>query len=211
MGFFAFGLVAATSTEAYRDGDSVDLHASENGLISLNPSLTPARIGSASTRTTHPCFVGQLQSLLGRLGINVKLKNDYQHLTKGEMFVECRQLDDLRRLVCQSMSCGKSRRINMHCGRCVPCIIRRAAFHQSKLEDTTPYLFGPEGDMAGFRSSDDVRCAYLGSARHADRRWIESVVLPSLFECHVDNRQSLVDTAERGLREVHNFLLETLS
>lgn len=208
MGFFAFALIAATSTEAYYDGDIVDLHASENGLISLNPPLTPARIGSASTRTTHPCFVEQLQSLLDRLGVNVKLKNEYQRMTKGEMFIECKRPDDLRKLVNQSMSCGKSGRINMHCGRCVPCIIRRAAFHHSKIEETTQYMFGPDSDIDGFRSSDDVRCAYLGSAKYSDRRWIECVAMPSLFECHVDDRKSLIDVAERGLKEVHDFLLE---
>lgn len=211
MGFFAFALVAATSTEAHHRGDNVELHSSENGLISLNPPLTHARIGSASTRTTHPSFVGQLQSILDRLGVKVKLKNNYQLMTKGEMFAACKRQAEFRELVGQSMSCGKCRRINMHCGRCIPCIIRRAAFHHSRIKDATQYKFGPGSDMDGFRSSDDVRCAYLGSARYGDRQWVERAVLPSLFECHVNDRGSLVNVAERGLKEVHRFLLEALA
>lgn len=211
MGFFGFALIAATSTAAFRDGALVDVHASENGLISLNPALTPARIGSASTRTTHPCFIGQLQGLLSRLGVGVQLKNNYQTMTKGEMFARCADPDLLRKLLPESMSCGKSRRRNMHCGRCVPCIIRRAAFKKSCIKDTTAYVFGPNETTDGFGTYDDVRSAYLGSARNGDRNWIECMILPSLFECHVADRHLLVETAGRGLKEVHNFLIEALS
>ena len=206
VGFFAFALVAAVSTEAYHAGETVTLHASENGLISLNPALTPTRIGSASTRTTHPCFIGQFQVLLDDLGVNVELNNDYQRLTKGEMYLACKKPDQFRNLVAKSMSCGKGGRINMHCGRCVPCIIRRAAFHRSGITDMTNYQF--DTDSEGFRDSDDVRCAYIGSSNHSDRRWVENAVLPALFECHIENRLSLVDVAQRGLKEVHDFLVE---
>jgi hypothetical protein len=211
MGFFAFGLAAAASTDAYSAGDTVELHASENGLISLNPPLTPTRIGSASTRTTHPCFIAHLQSLLDRLRVNVTLTNKYQRMTKGEMFSACEQPETLSELASRSMSCGKSRRINMHCGRCVPCIIRRAAFHHSNIEDRTVYKYGPDGNVKGFQSSDDVRCAYLGSSKHNDRLWIESAIMPSLFECHVEDRRTLIDVAQRGLKEVHSFLSGALS
>lgn len=210
IGFFAFGLVAAAATEAYRDGSTVVLHASENGLISLNPALTPARIGSASTRTTHPSFVAQLQSILTQLDIRVELRNEYQMRTKGEMLNQCTQPQQLRQLVGRSMSCGKSGRINMHCGRCVPCIIRRAAFRRSGIDDPTRYQYGPRVKASGFRKSDDVRCAYLGSANHGDRAWVESAVLPSLFEAQVEDRASLVNVAQRGLKEVHEYLAEAL-
>jgi 7-cyano-7-deazaguanine synthase in queuosine biosynthesis len=210
IGFFAFGLVAAAATEAYRDGTIVALHASENGLISLNPALTPARIGSASTRTTHPSFVAQLQDILRQLNVNVELRNEYQKKTKGEMLSQCTQPQQLREFVSRSMSCGKSGRIKMHCGRCVPCIIRRAAFRRSGIDDLTPYQYGPQVKVTGFRNSDDVRCAYLGSANYGDRAWVESAVLPSLFEAQIEDRVSLVDVAQRGLEEVYEYLAEAL-
>lgn len=211
MGFFAFGLVAAVSTEAYKAGETVVLHASENGLISLNPALTPTRIGSASTRTTHPSFLGQFQELLDSLGIKVELLNDYQLMTKGEMYLACKRQDKLKELLGQSMSCGKSGRINMHCGRCVPCVIRRAAFHSSGIDDATHYQYGPGVNMSGFSKSDDVRCAYLGSMNYGDRKWVENAVLPALFEYDVADRQSLIEVAVRGLKEVHDFLVEALT
>jgi hypothetical protein len=210
MGFFAFAVIAAVSTASYHEGERIEIHASENGLISLNPALTEARIGSASTRTTHPCFVGQLQSLLDSIGVNVQLKNMYQHMTKGEMFKDCKVPASLRKLLAQSMSCGKSGRINQHCGRCVPCIIRRAAFKKSGILDSTEYKYGPNSDMNGFLRSDDVRCAYLGSSNHNDMKWIHRSVLPSLFECDICDREALVQVAKRGLQEVNDFLKDAM-
>ncbi|MDZ4851675.1 MAG: Qat anti-phage system QueC-like protein QatC [Pirellulaceae bacterium] len=210
MGFFAFALMVAASTEGYCQGTRVEVHASENGLISLNPALTSTRIGSASTRTTHPCFIGQLQAILDSIGVNVVLKNEYQRMTKGEMFSACKNPDLLRSLVVKSMSCGKSGRIKMHCGRCVPCIIRRAAFKQSGFNDLTAYQYGPNSNMQGFRESDDVRCAFIGSQNHSNSNWVKQAVLPSLFESDVDDRLSLVAVAQRGLKEVYDFLSEAL-
>ena len=210
IGFFAFAVVAATATRAYHDDHLIPIHASENGLISLNPPLTPARIGSASTRTTHPTFVTQLQNLLRGFGLNVELKNEYQYKTKGEMFKECQSPDLLTSALNHSMSCGKSGRINQHCGRCVPCIIRRAAFHASSINDNADYLIGPTSDPAAFQKSDDVRCAMIGSERHADLPWLKRVILPSLAKAEGIDRGALIDVASRGLLEVNNYLNSVL-
>ncbi|EMI25098.1 Qat anti-phage system QueC-like protein QatC [Rhodopirellula europaea] len=206
MGFFGLAVVAATSTRAYHQQESVRIHGSENGLISLNPPLTDARIGSASTRTTHPAFITQLQDLLHSVGLNVELKNEYQYKTKGEMFSECLSPKLLRSVVQDSMSCGKSGRINMHCGRCVPCIIRRSAFHASGIQDLTKYQNNPTGGSSDFWESDDVRCAVLGSGRYSDTAWLKCSMMPSLAKADGIDRAALIDVASRGLREVHNYL-----
>ena len=73
----------------YRSGDVVELLIPENGFISLNIPLTPLRVGTFSTRTTHPLFISQMQDILDALGINVRLSNPYQFKTKGEMLHEC--------------------------------------------------------------------------------------------------------------------------
>ena len=44
--YLAYGVLAATSTAGYRDGQTVDLYVCENGFIALNPPLTPARVGA---------------------------------------------------------------------------------------------------------------------------------------------------------------------
>ena len=56
--YLALGLAAAASF-----GAATPLIIPENGWISLNPPLTTNRLGSLSTRTTHPYFLEQLTGL----------------------------------------------------------------------------------------------------------------------------------------------------
>ena len=57
MVFFAYGVLVASALQRSLDGEEVLLYACENGLISINPPLTDARLGSLSTRTTHPVYL----------------------------------------------------------------------------------------------------------------------------------------------------------
>ncbi len=206
IGFFAFALVAATSTLAHRNGFPVTIHASENGLISLNPPLTSARVGSASTRTTHPSFITHLQGLFDGLGLHILLKNEYQYMTKGEMFQNCTRPDDLARVLHTSMSCGKPKRLNKHCGRCIPCIIRRASFLKAGIPDKTKYEVGPKDEPTKFFASDDVKCATIGSRQYADFAWLKRKILPSLAFASGYESEQLIAVAGRGLQEVHDYL-----
>ncbi len=117
----------------------------ENGMISLNIPLTPLRVGSHSTRTTHPHYFAMMQKLFENMQIGVTIHNPYQFKTKGEMLAECTN----NPLVAQaeSMSCSRPATHNanietagtMHCGYCVPCIIRQAAFRKANIADVFPY------------------------------------------------------------------------
>lgn len=62
--FLAYGLLAATSLQIHRNGSATTLFVPENGFISINPPLTPDRLGSLSTRTTHPVFIAGLEELV---------------------------------------------------------------------------------------------------------------------------------------------------
>lgn len=141
MTFFGLGILAATSLHCYSDnGRPVSLCVPENGFISLNPPLTSARVGSHSTRTTHPRFLSGLQQYLNLSGINISIDNPYQHMTKGEMLASCSNPTLLRQLIGRSISCGRYRVNNRtHCGRCVPCLVRRSAFHKAGIPDPTRY------------------------------------------------------------------------
>ena len=70
--FLAFGVLAATATQRYLDGDTVPLFVCENGFIAINPPLTQARIGSLSTRTAHPEFLGRMQQILDAVGLRIR-------------------------------------------------------------------------------------------------------------------------------------------
>jgi len=114
----------------------------ENGLISLNLPLTPLRVGSHSTRTTHPYYMGLMQELFNGLAMGVEIKNPYQFKTKGEMLSECAKQDLVR--TTQTMSCshpsGRFQRLgNGHCGYCVPCLIRQASYKRAGIEEDANY------------------------------------------------------------------------
>ena len=139
--FFANAI--ALSTVVDRD---VELIIPENGVISLNIPLTNSRLGTSSTRTTHPYYFQLLQELLNNLGVNLKIINPYQFMTKGEMIIQCRDKEFFSDNIVNTMSCSHpdSGRMNgeketCHCGNCLPCTIRRAAFKKANIEDESRY------------------------------------------------------------------------
>ncbi len=144
---FLFFALAAMTADAI-GGDMV-VHVPENGLISLNVPLDPLRLGALSTRTTHPFYMARVDQLLRGLGLTVRLENPYALMTKGEMAKGCADLAFLEKAARHTMSCSSpgSRRYDRdpaerepkHCGRCVPCLIRRAAIYEAWARDDTPY------------------------------------------------------------------------
>jgi hypothetical protein len=123
----------------------VPIFVPENGLISLNIPLDPLRLGSLSTRTTHPYYMRLYNALLSKLGIPAKVTNSYAFKTKGEMVAECKNQVFLGKHASITMSCAsesKSRWQGLkpgHCGFCLPCLIRRASMVKWKRGDKTPY------------------------------------------------------------------------
>lgn len=72
----------------------------------MNIPLTEHRMGSLSTRTTHPYFMGLLQELLKSLDLKITIVNPYQFKTKGEMMLECKDLEFLKSNYPLTMSCS---------------------------------------------------------------------------------------------------------
>lgn len=120
----------------------------ENGTISINYPLTPSRVSSLSTRTTHPYVLKNTQELLADLGLPARIHNPYTFNTKGEMLVKCSNQKFIQRIFQDSVSCGKRGRRQFHfdnpsevnnCGRCMPCIYRRAALNKVGLDKERHY------------------------------------------------------------------------
>lgn len=119
----------------------------ENGTISINYPLTPSRVSSLSTRTTHPYVLKNTQELFKELMLSTIIYNPYSFKTKGEMFVECTNQTLLKNIYHNSVSCGKrGRKQNwkvkngvQECGICMPCIYRRAALNKAGLDNENQY------------------------------------------------------------------------
>lgn len=208
--FLAYGtLVAATMAGKLEEG-AVQLFVPENGLIALNPPLTFRRIGSLSTRTTHPYFLGLMQRVLDEVAIPVQISNPYALATKGEMIRKCRDQPTLKHIAYQTVSCGKWKRTNKQCGKCVPCLIRRASFHAAQLADKTPYASGGldlTALLVGDLPKDDLMAMILASNRLVSanmRRWVP---LAGPLPDTRTERDALLHVAERGIAEVKQFLM----
>jgi 7-cyano-7-deazaguanine synthase in queuosine biosynthesis len=166
--FFAFA-VLGTSALAPANG-KYEIFVPENGFISLNVALNPGRFGSYSTKTTHPVFLQRLQAIWDAVGIPAVLRTPYQFKTKGEMLAGCSDQLMLQQLVGQSTSCGRFGYYGYtHCGRCVPCQVRRAAFLKAGQTDATrEYIFDSLGnrDNAREHGANDINAVASAFLRY---------------------------------------------
>lgn len=199
--FFAYGLLAASACGL------AEVIVPENALIAINPPFTRRRIGSLSTRTTHPHFIGLINQTWADAGLGVALRNPFFATTKGEMLGAARH-ERLALLASQSYSCGKGKRQNGQCGRCVPCLIRRASFDAAGIEDGTHYL----NILAACATHDDVLAARQAVARYggldpqAMARWVRrSGPLPD----DPAVRSATVAAVSRGLAELRDLFNKT--
>lgn len=205
--FLAYGVLAATTLKRYHEAKPVTLFVCENGFISVNPPLTPGQLGSLSTRTTHPEFIGLFQELLNAAGFKIKIENPYQFKTKGEMLTECADQAFLTKHAHLTTSCSRyARNGYRHCGRCVPCLIRRAAFRAWKEPDKTGYVYADlsrdDADHAGF---DDVRSAAIAFAA-AELLGIDAWFGGSLNYPRIADPKPYKDMMTRGIGELGHFL-----
>lgn len=198
--FLAFGALAASSIQ----GDTrCSLIVPENGFISYNVPLTPLRVGSLSTRTTHPHFLRQIQDVWDGVGLNVQIENPYQHRTKGEMLVDCADQGVLASMVSSSTSCGRFGRFGYrHCGRCVPCLVRRAAFLAWGQADDTEYVYHNLSTQSDFDDVRSVALACLRAEGEGTLRWSRN----ALSSRYVDDVSEAVELVERGLNELRALL-----
>lgn len=205
IAFLAFGVLAATCLRATKDGSTVDLLVPENGFISQNVPLTPLRTGSLSTRTTHPHYFHTLQKVLDAAGVRTRITNPYEFKTKGEMLAECRDQPLLDQLAWNSTSCGRYSRTGFqHCGRCVPCQVRRGAVLAWGKTDRTVkgYKYGPLGQRDRRHTRfDDVRSVAMAIdaiARNGIEAWIGGAMNRELM----GNVAPYREVVRRGIAEL---------
>jgi hypothetical protein len=205
--FLSYGVLVATSLARYHAGETVPLYLCENGLISINPPLTDARLGSLSTRTSHPAVLAMVQDILDSAGLRVRIENPYQHRTKGEMLVECADQTLLLPNAHRTTSCGRFKRYGYrHCGRCVPCLIRRAAFKHWAVRDRTTYVYRRLSlDDADHARSDDVRAAAM-AVLEVQENGVEQLLGATLSSALIRDTALLKAVVKRGIDELGVFL-----
>ncbi|MFE5565090.1 hypothetical protein ACFQ68_08865 [Amycolatopsis japonica] len=199
--FLAFGLAVASI-------DGLPLWIPENGFASLNLPLTADQRGSVSTRTTHPLFLEQLAAIASAAGAHAQIDNPLSGMTKGEMFRQVGELvgqDAASDFLSSTHSCGHTghRALKIspltHCGVCFGCLLRRASFLASGVEDRTDYLSARTSD----RPDDYLRSKTMEpSLRAFLARGLRSNDLASLTLPTTYSTASARDICERAVAEL---------
>lgn len=200
--FFAFALLASCGINCNSQGRK-ELFVPENGYISLNLPLDPLRVGSLSTKTTHPIYMDKLQEIWNDVGINIDFVLPYKYKTKGEVLMECKNQELMKKLIFGSTSCGKYQRKLQHCGVCVPCLVRRAAFLKNNLHDDTEGGYFKENLRYSY--SKDVAAAAMAIVQ-LEKNGIESLVKSMLSFAKGEERSLYLGVVERGLVEIGALL-----
>lgn len=211
--FIALGIMAANAFS-----DRMPLVIPENGWISLNPPLTLSRLGSYSTRTTHPFFISNLQVILKMAGLGHPLLNPYQYLTKGELLAQNRNPELLRSLASFTLSCAHpvvsrwAKQRHGNCGYCFPCLLRRAALHRVGWDNRADYLYDALADpnllINRARGADLRSLLYAVKTWEADPdpgKWL--LITGPIPPAHYD-LVSLCRVVAQGFQDIRQWLEE---
>jgi hypothetical protein len=186
----------------------------ENGFISLNIPLTISRLGSFSTRTTHPFLISLLRDVLSVLDIDVHLEMPYRHMTKGEMLQNCADQRTLAKGLGATMSCAHpsagrfqgGHDPNQHCGYCIPCLIRRAAI-SSWGDDPTRYTWSNLGASLTPGRGADLRAVRLALDHYAqDPPRLSDLLAAGPLPGNTADRIAYLGVFRRGLAELQAFV-----
>lgn len=163
--FYSFALVAS---ELLDSNASKRIIVPENGFISLNVPLNLGRFGSLSTKTTHPIILKALENIWKKVGLDIQLINPYQFMTKGEMVKNCKNSKLLKRYVSTTTSCSRYLTYGYkHCGRCVPCLVRRSAFKAGGITDKTKEYFVQKIAKGGIeKDANDISAVAMACLMH---------------------------------------------
>lgn len=207
--FLAMAILGVSALRNANGDNSIStIIVPENGYIAINPPLTRRRIGSHSTRTTHPYFLSCLEGLLEDAGFHVKFVNPYQFKTKGEMLAECVDQVSIAKAIPLSVSCSHWHRKHKQCGCCVPCLIRRSSIHHAGFSEDAKYVSHNLKFVYKEKNTrDDLQAMQTAIIRLSKTQnykgWIRQS--GSLPEDEV-TRNELGSTIKRGLKEVETFL-----
>ena len=204
--FFAYAALASCCLE--NTIDPVPVYVCENGFISLNIPSTILRTGSLSTKTTHPVYMRGIQEIWDEIGIKAVLHFPYRFKTKGELLSECKDQALLQNLASASTSCGKFlRNAFMHCGRCVPCLVRRAAFNYAQITDKTNYKFLGLHTARRSAGADDLG-ALLLACKRIEMEGIEKFIGATLSFSLPTERKNYVRVIKQGYEELKALFIK---
>jgi hypothetical protein len=211
--FFSIGVFAGSGFS-----NPFTLRVPENGLIALNVPLDPLRLGSHSTHTTHPFYIARWNEILKILQIKGEIVNPYWDKTKGEMIANCENRSLLSQIAPNPLSCSSPAKGRwkgkgvQHCGYCLPCLIRRAAFKKGFGADSTSYHISnlskkPLNSLKA--EGQQIRSFQFAIDQLENNTDISKILIHKsgpLLDESPEHQQALASVYERGMKEVEDVL-----
>lgn len=208
-------------------GNEVPVYIPENGFIGLNIPLTPSRMGSCSTRTTHLHFIKGFNEILQKLGIPHKVENFFAYKTKGEIVHSVKETKAFKRGAGETISCSHPMRADKgipgrprNCGYCYPCLIRRASLNGIQVQEEYLEKFKEEYRIGlsfieneRFSNPDTGKTADLKAVlfslynylKHRNREYyIEKLIV--LGGMNLEDIEKFVDVYMKSMEELHEFI-----
>ena len=191
-----------------REGYNRILFIAENGQLAIHLPLNAARIGAFSTHTAHPEALFNIQNILSQiLNYNIKIENPFLYKTKAETIKNA--MVKYESLIPKTLSCWRGSRVKgdkIHCGVCVPCLIRRIAIEangKSILEyDRDIFIEDIEkldDDDIGKRNlSDLLEFIHFFASNMPELKIVHTY--PDLINDHIDLKQA-IDMYKRFAKE----------
>jgi len=196
------------------------LYMPENGLIALNVPLEYLRLGSHSTRTTHPFYLKLWNTIVSDI-FDFCIINPYWNKTKGEMASECLNHEVLKTAMGKSYSCSSVNSVSIqsgksnHCGHCLPCIIRRAAMHKAFGDfDPSDYMDIKVTELVNNRGAkgEQIRSFQYAIERLKNNQTAKKALIhkPGPLDLDDEYLDELADVYYRGLMEVDQWIQDSL-
>ena len=210
--YLALATLVASALETKSRETPVPILIPENGFISLNVPLTYGRLGSHSTRTTHPYTIHLFQQLLDNLGVNAQVSNSCYFKTKGEMLLRGADPDFLKAYAKDTVSCStmgyRQFRRGKQCGFCMPCVVRRAAMAKAGIDSPKHYFKDVVSGTFNVGSVADNNLKAIGLAmRRAQDNFLAAEVLKAGPLSVPDQQvEAFIDIYRRGLEEIEHLL-----
>lgn len=184
-------------------GEDTPVYIPENGFIGLNLPMTASRLGSCSTRTTHPYFLKMFNSILDKIGVHHKIINPYAFSTKREMINELKDIPSFRQSIHKTISCshpcnGRWDRypVPQNCGYCYPCLIRQSSLLDIEL---------PEEEYG----KNIFKSEYIKStsnAKHSDLVDLLTSVVSAMNSTDEELKRRISATGRLNSDEIEKFL-----
>ncbi|TBC68705.1 hypothetical protein [Rhizobium ruizarguesonis] len=209
--------------EAFREHRLESATFSGEAVKALRRMLAGERV---EHRPTHPYYFHRWNELLTTLGIAGIVQNPYWNRTKGEMILECARPDILKTTAGLSISCAKPAHgrwegsSEPHCGYCLPCIIRRAAFLKGAEVMVDPSRYRMEDPANANLDSTNKKGEQYRAFEYAIERLRQDPTRTRSFIYktgplmeELDRIEGLEGVYTRGMEEVAAFLkgIETIS